>query len=79
MADAVADGRLSVDEVGIVLLPQPLHRSLVEKRNKQGHDWTCATEHRKLCEKLIQTYQLHYFVSFEDAIEHVRSRLNIAP
>lgn len=77
ISDALADGRLSADGVGIVLLPQQQHRSFVECRNKHGHDWTCAIEHRTLCEQLIRTYQLAHFVSFQDSIEHVRSRLNV--
>ncbi len=78
IADALADGRLSANEVGIVLLPQQQHRSLVENRDKQRHDWTCAIKHLTLCENLIRTYQLAHFVSFQDSIEHVRSRLNFA-
>ena len=75
--DALADGRLSVDEVGIVLLPLQQHRNYVEGRNKPGHDWNRAVEHRDRCENLIQNYHLAHFVSFQDAIEHVCSRLNI--
>lgn len=74
-ADALNDGRLCRDQVGVVLLPEPEHRDHVRRRNKPGHDWARAIEHRTLCEALVRDYGLARFSSFEEAAEHVRARL----
>jgi len=74
--DALKDGRLSTDEVGVLVLPEHEHRNFVQKRNKAWpHDWKGAIEDRNLCENLTRDYRLPHFSSFADATEHVRARL----
>jgi hypothetical protein len=75
IADALDEGRLLSDEVGVVLLSVLEHCNLVQKRNKKGHDWATAIEHRNLCENLIRSYKLPRFSSFPEASEHVRARV----
>lgn len=77
IADALADGRLCAQEIGIVVLPANQHRQYVEMRNKRGHSWDRALEHRSLCESLIRRYELRHFVSFQEATERVQEILNV--
>lgn len=76
VADALNEKRLDIDEVAIVLIPEVEHRERVEVRNKGGHGWGRACEHRALCESLIANYGIRRFTSLEEAINHVRSKLS---
>jgi hypothetical protein len=72
VADAIEDGRLSIDEIAIVLLPEKEHRKRVEFRNKSNHGWDTAEVHRDLCESLIERYKIRKFESLEEAFEFAR-------
>ena len=76
ISDAIAEGRLSRDEVGVLLLPEDLHRERVVGRGQKSHDWTVATDHRSLCLNLIRSHGLSQFSSFEDASTHIGRYLN---
>ena len=73
ISDAIDEGRLSVDELLIVLIPEDVHRQRVEERNKGGHGWSRAMEHRALCQKLIEKYQPRVFTSLTKAVNFVVS------
>jgi hypothetical protein len=76
LADALDEGRLSKDKLGIVLIPEDNHRRFVEQRNKGGHGWERAVEHRNLCNVLANTHGLPQFISFDHAVGYVRTALN---
>jgi len=76
VADALNEKRLNIGEMAIVLIPEAEHRRRVEGRNKGGHGWVRAREHRALCESLATDYGIRKFTSLEEAVDHVRSKLS---
>jgi len=75
VADALNHGHLCHDQVAVVLLPESEHRSLVDSRNKKGHGWEKAVDHRTRCEALVSRYGLHRFGSFTEAAAYLQTWL----